>query len=158
MTKTLPRVSTIAFILLLASLLRFYNLSGQSLWSDEGNSVALARRTFVEIAQHTAFDIHPPFYYFLLKSWTTLWGDTEIGLRSLSLVLGILLVYLIWYLGTHLFNHRVGLIAAFIAALSPFQIYYAQETRMYILLTLLATLTVTLTLLILNYLRSPSQS
>jgi hypothetical protein len=132
---------TTSLILLLAALLRFYNLSGQSLWADEGNSVALARRGFIEIAQRTAFDIHPPFYYWLLKIWTFVFGDSEIGLRSLSVVLGLGVVYLTGILGTRLFNLRVGLIAAFIAALSPLQIYYSQEARMYMLLTFLSSLT-----------------
>ena len=148
--RSLARPFTAPAILLLAAILRFYRLSSQSLWADEGNSVALARRGFVEIAQRTAFDIHPPFYYWLLKIWITVFGDSEIGLRSLSVVLGILLVFLIGVLGTRLFGPRVGLIAAFIAALSPFQIYYSQETRMYMLLTILGALAVLVTLVILK--------
>ena len=90
--SSLARPLPVALILLLAGGLRFYQLSGQSLWADEGNSVALARRGFVEIARRTAFDIHPPFYYWLLKLWITIFGESEFGLRSLSAVLGILLV------------------------------------------------------------------
>jgi 4-amino-4-deoxy-L-arabinose transferase-like glycosyltransferase len=138
----LGRRLTAPLILVLATLLRFYNLSGQSLWADEGNSIALARRGFAEIAQRTAFDIHPPFYYWLLKLWIVVFGDGEIGLRSLSVVLGLGLVYLIGVLGTRCFGPGVGLTAAFIAALSPLQVYYSQEARMYMLLTLLSTLTV----------------
>lgn len=133
---------TAAAILLGAAALRLYRLSGQSLWADEGNSVALARRGFVEIARRTAYDIHPPFYYWLLKVWITLFGDSEAGLRSLSVVLGVGLVYLIGVLGTRLFNRRVGLAAAFIAAFSPLQVYYAQEARMYMLLAVLSSLTI----------------
>ncbi len=136
------------FILGLAAFLRFYHLSNQSLWSDEGNSVALARRSFIEIAQRTAFDIHPPLYYWLLKIWTFVLGDSEFGLRSLSVCLAILLVYVIGVLGTRFYSPRVGLIAAAIAALSAFQTYYAQEARMYILLTLLASLTILITFLL----------
>ncbi len=51
-----------ALILLLAAALRFYRLAGQSLWSDEGNSVALAQAGLAEIAARTALDIHPPLY------------------------------------------------------------------------------------------------
>ncbi|GIK36324.1 MAG: hypothetical protein BroJett011_01570 [Chloroflexota bacterium] len=140
--QSLARHLTPALILLLAALLRFYNLSGQSLWADEGNSVALVQRSFVEIARRTAFDIHPPFYYWLLKCWTFLFGSGEIGLRSLSAVLGVGLVYIIGVLGTRWFGPRVGLIAALIAAFSPLQVYYSQEARMYMLLALLSSLTV----------------
>jgi 4-amino-4-deoxy-L-arabinose transferase-like glycosyltransferase len=129
-------------ILVLAALLRFYGLGQQSLWADEGNSVALTRLGIWEIAQRTAFDIHPPFYYWLLRGWVSIFGTSEIALRSLSALLGVGVVYLIWRLGLLLFNVKVASIAAFVAALSPLLVYYSQETRMYMLLTLLSCLTV----------------
>ncbi len=134
-------------ILLLAFALRFYNLEAQSLWADEGNSVALAQASFRDIAFRTAADIHPPFYYWLLKLWITVLGQSEFALRALSATLAVILVALIYRLGQQLFSPRVGLAAAFIAALSPFQIYYAQETRMYMLLTTLGSLALFLALL-----------
>jgi mannosyltransferase len=121
-TRILSQSFTFSLVLVLTALLRFYRLSGQSLWADEGNSVALARRGFVEIARRTAFDIHPPLYYWLLKIWIAIFGDSEIGLRSLSAVLGVGVVYLIWLLGSRLFSRRVGLIATFIVAISPLQV------------------------------------
>lgn len=152
--RRLARRLTAPFILLLAAVPRFYQLSGQSLWADEGNSVALVQHSFGEIARRTAFDIHPPLYYWLLKGWTVLLGQSEIGLRSLSAMLGVLLVYLVGVLGTRLFSRRVGLLAAFIAALSPLQVYYSQEARMYMLLAVLATLTVLAALFILDRYRT----
>lgn len=155
-TKT-QRLTSLALwlILLLAAFFRFYHLAGQSLWSDEGNSVALARRSLAEIAQRTAFDIHPPFYYWLLKIWIGVFGDSEVGLRSLSAVLGVACVYLTWQVAVRLLGRRVGLIATLISALSPFQVYYAQEARMYMLLALLGTLTVFLAVLMVDQLDNP---
>ena len=117
--------------------------------------MALARRGFIEIAQRTAFDIHPPLYYWLLKIWITMIGDSEIGLRSLSVVLAIWLVYIIFLLGRRLFSARVGLIAAVIATFSPLQIYYAQEARMYMLLTVLGSLTILAMLRLLDHISPP---
>lgn len=156
MKSKLPRSYFSVAILLLAAFLRFYHLSAQSLWSDEGNSAALARRGFTEIAQRAAFDIHPPLYYWLLKIWAVIWGNSEAGLRSLSAALGVALVYVVWLLGRSLFGNRVGLIAAFIAALSPLQVYYSQEARMYMLLALLGSVTALAALLIFeDYVRHP---
>ncbi len=135
-------ILTLCLILLLAAWLRFYHLSGPSLWADEGNSVALAGRGWVEIAQRTAFDIHPPLYYWLLKIWTTVFGTGEVSLRSLSALLGVGVVCLTGMLGTHWFGPRLGLLAAFIGAMAPLQVYYSQEARMYMLLTFLSCLTV----------------
>lgn len=127
-------------ILLLALALRSFRLDGQSLWSDEGVSVALAQCDFANIARDAAHDIHPPLYYYLLHFWVRLFGSSEIAVRPLSLLCGLLLVLFIYLLGRALFDERVALVASFLAAISPFQIYYSQETRMYILVALLGAI------------------
>lgn len=136
------RLLKIAFviILLLAILLRFYRIDAQSLWADEGSSVVLASRPFTTIVQSAARDIHPPLYYFSLRIWVGLLGKSEIALRSLSALYGLALVALTFILGRKLFGPGVGLLSAFLAAISPFQIYYSQETRMYILAAMLGAL------------------
>ena len=53
-------------IMLLALALRLYRLDAQSLWNDEGTSVALAQRDLATITRNAADDIHPPLYYYLL--------------------------------------------------------------------------------------------
>ncbi|OQY48499.1 MAG: hypothetical protein B6242_02200 [Anaerolineaceae bacterium 4572_78] len=140
MKKIKEKLPFIPYLLiLLATILRFYHLGMQSLWSDEGNSLALAQVSFAEIASRTAYDIHPPFYYWLLKIWLMLFGYSEFATRSLSAMLGVILVVMIYRLAWQLFDRKVGLIAMWVAMLSPFQIYYAQETRMYMLLAVLGT-------------------
>ncbi len=129
-------------ILALATVLRFYQLGTQSLWSDEGNSAALATRSFAQIARDASADIHPPLYYWLLRLWTLVSGTSEAGLRLLSAFLGILLVVVTANLGRRLFGRGASLVVALIAALAPFQIYYSQEARMYLLLALEAALAV----------------
>jgi mannosyltransferase len=118
-------------IILLALSLRCYRLDGQSLWADEGNSAALAARNLATIARDAARDIHPPLYYYLLHFWVRIFGNSEIAFRSLSALMGTALVFVTYLLGQELFNRRTALIASFLAAISPFQIYYSQETRMY---------------------------
>jgi hypothetical protein len=67
-------------------------------------------------------------------------GASEAALRSLSVVSGIGLVALAWWLGRRLFGIRAGLAAAALLAVSPFAVYYSQEARMYALLALWAAL------------------
>lgn len=129
-------------ILVLAAFLRFYRLDGQSLWADEGNSVSLSGRDLPLVTAGAAHDIHPPLYYYLLHFWMLVFGNSEFAVRALSALLGIGLVYLTYLLGRHISHHWLGLIAAFLSAISPFQIYYSQETRMYILLAVLSALSV----------------
>lgn len=131
-------------MLAVAAGLRFYQLGAQSLWSDEGNSAALATRSFAQIARDAAADIHPPLYYWLLRLWTRAAGINEAGLRSLSALLGLLLVLVTANLGRRLFGRVTSLAVAFIAAIAPFQVYYSQEARMYMLLALEAAAAVNL--------------
>jgi 4-amino-4-deoxy-L-arabinose transferase-like glycosyltransferase len=135
------KLAVIQFSLLFISFsLRLYRLGFQSLWADEGNSAAMALRDLASIALHSAADIHPPLYYWLLKLWAIPLGFSEWALRALSAFLGTLLVALVYSLGKELWGKKVGLAAMALAAFHPFQIYYSQEARMYILAALLGAL------------------
>ncbi len=132
-------------IILIALALRFYNLTYHSLWFDEAISVYWARQSvprILEVGLTLVEDRLPPLYYLLLKGWTTLVGFSEFGVRSLSALVGTLLVPIIAAIAATLFNRRVALITALLVALSPFLIWYAQETRMYAPAVLFSALTV----------------
>ncbi len=121
----------LVLVLALALGLRVYQLGAQSLWNDEGTSVALALRDLATIARDASRDIHPPLYYDMLHVWVRLFGAGEAAVRSLSVLAGVGLV-----LGTWLYARRRGhqgaaLVAAALSALSAFQVYYSQEARMY---------------------------
>ncbi|MEN8098135.1 MAG: glycosyltransferase family 39 protein [Chloroflexota bacterium] len=132
----------ILLVLLLAAGLRFYRIDAQSFWNDEGNSVRLAERSLALIVEGSAGDIHPPLYYMILKGWRTILGTSEFAARSLSAVLGVALVLVIFLLGRKLINSVTGLIAALLAAVNPLQVYYSQEARSYILVSLLGAIAV----------------
>ncbi|MAT97890.1 MAG: hypothetical protein CL608_12160 [Anaerolineaceae bacterium] len=132
-------------VLLLAFGLRVHNLEVQSFWNDEGNSARLSERSIPLIIEGTASDIHPPLYYLLLNQWRKLVGDSEFGLRSLSLFAGLLTVPLTFVLGKIINaevqrrrgrsrNWLLGFFAATLLAINPAMIYYSQEARMYALL------------------------
>ena len=125
-------------ILLLAAGLRFCALGRQSLWNDEGTSVAVAQRELGTIVRDAAADIHPPLYYILLSRWVRVLGTSEAAVRLLSALLGVGLVALTYALGRMLLGRRPGFAAASLAAISPFQVYYSQEARMYMLLAVIA--------------------
>jgi len=128
--------------LAVAFALRVYALGAQSLWNDEGNSVALASLSLEAIANSAARDIHPPLYYFLLHFWVLLAGQTEFAVRFLSVIAGVLVVALVFRIAYSVFGEEVAIIAAFLVALSPFQVYYSQEARMYIWVTLWSAVSV----------------
>lgn len=123
-------------------LVRVNQLGAQSLWNDEGTSAALARLSLPAIVNAAAQDIHPPLYYILLHFWVMLAGTSEFALRFLSVIAGVVLIALTFRLARQFFDEDVALIAAVLSALNPFQVYYAQETRMYIWVALFAAISV----------------
>lgn len=125
-------------VLLLAFAVRFHALEAQSLWNDEGNSLRLAERRISDLVDAAGRDIHPPGYYLALKGWIALAGRSEFGLRSFSALEGTLAVALTVALGRTLFGGAAGMLAGLFVALSPFAVYYSQETRMYAQLALLS--------------------
>lgn len=141
-TRRLELIALLA-ILALALALRLYRLDGQSLWNDEGTTVALVQRDVPTILQNASDDIHPPLYYIVLHYWVGIFGTTEAAARGLSVLFGVLVVAGTYLLAGRYLTRSGALLAAALAAVSPFQVYYAQEARMYIMATLLAIALVT---------------
>ncbi len=119
---------------------RFVGLSDRSLWFDEAFSVSLARIPVPAIVQFLRGnnDTHPPLYYALLNAWIHLFGPSEVAVRSLSALIGLLMVPLLYGFARRLVDRDVALVASALLAGSAFAVHAAQEARMYPLLGLLA--------------------
>jgi mannosyltransferase len=142
--RTTRRVEQIGLFLitLLALVLRLYRLGAQSLWADEMSSLVTAVKPVGRLLYDLSNEIHPPFYHLVLKGWIAIFGISEVGIRSLSVLSGMILVLLTYAIGRRLAGEVVGLVAAFFSALSAFQVYYSQEARMYMPLAALSALSV----------------
>ena len=138
--RSLTLTATLLAILLLAFALRVVALDAQSLWYDEAVTAQVAQQGLGELAQWTADDIQPPLYYALVAGWTRLAGTGEWALRFPSVAFGLAMVALAFALGRRLFGPTAGWVAALLGALHPLWVYYAQEARMYTLLTSLGML------------------
>lgn len=115
--------------------LRVLLLGTKGMWLDETFSVWMASQPIGEMLQWIVrIDQHPPLYYLLLHVWIALNGDTPYYVRLLSVIFSTATIPFIYLIGQRLSGAGLGLAAAVILALSPFHIYYAQETRMYTLL------------------------
>lgn len=120
-------------ILLLAVFIRLVNISSRGLQYDDVFSIFLSRRSLGEIVQGTAADTMPPLYYFLLHYWMKISGSVWF-IRSLSVILSLIAVYLTYRFVIELAGEKAGLWAAFLMAISPLQYYHAQDVRNYALL------------------------
>jgi len=87
-------------------------------------------------------DVNPPVYRLALGLWMRLFGPKVFSVRLFSAVLGWLAVPLAWWLGKKLLGPLEATLAASMMALSPFQVYYSREAKGYILVNLLALLSV----------------
>jgi mannosyltransferase len=120
------------WITLFGAGLRLYGLSRQSLWSDEGFSLAFASVP-AEMAWEALLTdaVHPPLYYGLLR--VTLWlGRSEVALRLPSVFAGILAIPLAYALALRLTRRRnVALFVSLLLSVCPFHVWYSQEARMY---------------------------
>lgn len=79
----------------------------------------------------------PPLHFLLAWAAARV-GDPTLTIRLPSLLAGVALVPGVFLLGRETVSRRAGLIAAAIAALQPFAIFYATEARAYALIALLA--------------------
>lgn len=114
-------------VILIAIVLRFYNLSGYiQFLGDQGRDVLIVKRMLVEHqwtllgpnASVGGFFTGPIYYYFMLP-FLWLFNLNPVGPAYLSAVFGLSTVILIYYFGKHFFNERVALVASFLAAISP---------------------------------------
>ncbi|MDP8244971.1 MAG: glycosyltransferase family 39 protein [Candidatus Hinthialibacter antarcticus] len=108
------------------------------LWVDEGYSALLARRSFSEIHQALIYDAGPPLYYDLLHIWRAVFGESELALRSLSLLFGLLSTVLLYHFAKRWLSPRTAFYAALIWVVHPLSLFYLSQARNYTLLIALA--------------------
>lgn len=132
-SSTVLRLALLA-VLLLAFALRAYHLDFQSLWSDEGISIVRAAQSWGALWRNMPVE-HTPGYFALLRAWITVidsgTGTDDYSLRFLSLLPSVAAVALIYRLGQSLGSRSAGFAAALLLATGAFQVWYAQELRMY---------------------------
>jgi 4-amino-4-deoxy-L-arabinose transferase-like glycosyltransferase len=122
---------------------RLLGIAARPIWYDEAFSILFAQRGLAAMLQGTlegvaghAAEEHPLEYYVLLSSWMRIFGQSLPAVRALSVAAGIGVIGLVYLIGRELFTPQLGAVAVSLAALSPFQIHYAQEVRMYVFLCL----------------------
>lgn len=139
-------------IITIAFLLRLGAISTRPIWYDEAFAILFAEKGLQAMVVGTltpvsggAADVHPLAYYLGLNAWMSVLGESLVAVRLLSVLFGLFTIIIIYLLAYSLAGERMALVTALFLALSPFQIHYAQEIRMYALLVfLLATATLTL--------------
>lgn len=117
-------------------------------WYDEACSWFSAKQEFPMgiINNLIHLDLqHTPLYFFLLHFWMKIFGSSEVAIRSLSVIFGILTVPLVYIVSKKITSEKVAILSTLVVAVSPLLVFFSVEARMY-------PIVVFLVMLSLNYL------
>ena len=117
-------------------------------WYDEACSWFTAVQSFPKGIMNNLFNLdlqHTPLYFFLLHFWIKLFGDSEVAMRSLSLIFGIATVPMVYVVAKKITSAINATLVTAVVAVAPLLVFFSVEIRMY-------PIVVFLVLLSLNYL------
>jgi 4-amino-4-deoxy-L-arabinose transferase-like glycosyltransferase len=136
-------------VILLGWALALSRLGERSLWADEGATAYQAQKLYswAQVANwHKDYSfLHLPLMMVIVRL-----SHHEMTLRLPSAAAAVLTLPVVYALGRKLLGQVAGLVAAFLLAISPFALRYAQEARVYALFELLACLSLLFLLLALE--------
>lgn len=121
--------------LLLGFAIRAYKISSNSLYGDEltltYDTYSILKTGMDQTGARLPLTFkmganRPGGYIYFSVPFVALFGPTEVGIRALSIFSGLGIVVLMYFLGKKLFNEKVGLIASFFTAISPWDIFLSR--------------------------------
>ncbi len=120
---------SLVIIVLFALFLRVYIIASAVTISVDGATDLGLARAFVEGRFSDAIDPRrPPLYPLLVSLLYPLTGELELSARLVSLVFGLLIIPLGFWLGRTIYDERTGILTAFFISLHPYLIRYSGET------------------------------
>ena len=133
----MPAAITCALVALFL-FMRIWRLTDVSLDGDEIFSLLLARSDWHTLFSGAVKDaIHPPLFYFLLKIWVGVGGESLLWLRLFPVAVSTLCLVPVFLLCNDLGIARGARnLALLVASVHPYAVFFAQHMRMYCLLGL----------------------
>src|SRR5258706_3822551 len=143
-TWTLVSVFPLALLAAVAAVLRLLFLARKPFWFDEAFSVEIARLSWHDFVRLLWWrEGNMALYYVLLRGWLGVHlnpGFSPFYIRSFSVLASLATLPAIFWMGSKLFDRRVGLIAVALLSCNAYSIRDAQEARSYSFFVLLSTL------------------
>lgn len=141
----------LAVILLFALFLRLYQVSNLPLYGDE-LTIALDSYSILKTAHSSTgqflpltFEMgagRPGGYVYASLPFIALFGPSALGVRALSILSGLLIILLIYLLGKILVSRNLGIVAAILMVISPWDLSLSRggfEAHFALMLALLGT-------------------
>jgi mannosyltransferase len=134
-----PEIAWLLVLTLAGLALRVLFAQRSGLWRDEAQLLWIVRAptpgAMLDFLREQ--ESHPPLFYFLVRGWLAVFGDSEAAALALSIGLGCLLIPAMFFIGSRVFSPRVGMIAAILSTFAPSLIWHSALVRPYSLLPLL---------------------
>lgn len=129
-TKSLTLLAIIFF----GFFLRVYKLNEQSYWIDEGYTlnavISNIEKAYPILDSGEAYD-RAILNTYLISGSVFAFGFNEVAVRIISVLFGILTVYLIFLISKKILNGQIAILASFMTAFSYWQIAWSRQARMY---------------------------
>ncbi len=118
-------------ILLLGFLLRVYKITTLPMYGDELTTVydtySVLKTGHDQLGNFLPITFQmgagrPAGYIYFSIPFVAIFGPTALGVRSLSILSGLGMIVIMYFLGKRLFNQNTGFIAAFLIAISPWDL------------------------------------
>lgn len=147
--RLVPSQLTSRFQLLLVALgfllvLAFapYDIMGRNLWGDEAFTASYTTHTNLSalLEDVRKNEETPPLYFLSIWLWSRLVGNSEVALRSFSLICGAFTVVAFAGLVHTRLSRKAAMVAVVTLALAPLHRLYLAEARSYSLSVLMVTL------------------
>lgn len=126
----------LAVALVVGGYFRFWNLTSQSLFLDEGFTFMVAGRPLPDmLGQIVYHDFHPPLFY-LLTHYAMAWLHWPLwDYRYLTAPFGLITIVATWAIARRQFGDLAACVAALLVALEPSLIQWDRVYRMYSVMT-----------------------
>lgn len=137
-----PKIK-LGLLFFLAMIIRLVGIVSRPIWYDEAFSILFSEKglsamlygTLSKVGAGTA-DIHPLGYYTLLWMWMNVFGRSVLAVRFFSVIINLISLTLVYLIALNLFNEKTAVTAVVLVSILPFQVHFAQEIRMYSMLSL----------------------
>ena len=107
-----------------------YMVADRAIWFDERFTLSNTGSVSAAV-EHCLKDVHPPLYFVLTALWRSILPSTEVSMRFLSLVFGMVSLVGIFLAARTIAGLRAGIAALAIGAFAPYHWLYSTELRPY---------------------------
>lgn len=102
-----------------------------NVWYDEAYTLAMVKHGFGEIARITAQDVHPPLYYYGLKCFFYITGNSLAAAKIFSIIPVCLTMIFGFRKISYLYGEKAGFLFSLFFASMPVYTIYSVQVRMY---------------------------